>query len=381
MSIYLDNAATTALDPKVLETMMPYLQEHHGNSSSTHTLGRTTKGAVEQSRKKIAELLGVTPAEIVFTSGGTEADNLTLRGAVRKFAIQHAVTSKLEHHAVLHTLEDLAEEGKIELHFVQTLEDGSINLNHLEEFLSSHPNALISLMHGNNEIGNLLDLKAVGTLAEKYDAVFHSDTVQTMGHFPLNLRELGVHYAVASAHKFHGPKGVGFAFICKDHKVCAQQTGGSQERGLRGGTHNVAGIVGLTAALEIAIQEQDAHRQHILRLKQKLRKGISELVPGAIFHGASSDLDNSLYTVLNVGFPDAIASGMLLFQLDIQGVCASGGSACSSGAVSGSHVIQEVGQKGYVPVRFSFGKYNTEAEIEQVLKVVKGIVTKEGVSA
>lgn len=381
MSIYLDNAATTALDPDVLEAMMPYLCEQHGNPSSTHAQGRAAKGAVETARKKVADLLGVAPAEIVFTSGGTEADNFALRSAVLSYGIEHAITTRIEHHAVLHTLEALHESGQVQLHFLDTDPEGNPDLVQLEELLAEHPGALVSLMHGNNEIGNLNDLPQIGEIVARHDGYFHSDTVQTIGHFPLPLKTFGVHYAAASAHKFHGPKGVGFLFMDKDRKLKSYQTGGSQERGLRGGTHNVAGIVGLAAALEKAINEQEEHRQHILGLKLRLRDGLKQQFPDLHFHGLSADPDKSLYTVLNVGFPEQLASGMLLFQLDIQGVCASGGSACSSGSVSGSHVIRALGSKGRIPVRFSFGKYNTEAEIDRVLEVLQSIAKQEPVGS
>lgn len=378
MSIYLDNAATTALDPNVLEAMLPYLKGHYGNPSSTHALGRATKGAVETARKKIADLLDVTPAEIVFTSGGTEADNLALRGAVRTHGVQNLITTKLEHHAVLHTMEDIAAHQPVKLHFVETDKQGAIRTEHLHELLKAHPKALVSLMHGNNEIGNLNNLEEIGALVHEFDGLFHSDTVQTMGHFEIPLASLD--YAAASAHKFHGPKGVGFAFMSKNKKVKPQQTGGSQERGLRGGTHNVAGIVGLATALEKAIQEQETHKKLLLGLKKKLRDGLKSRFSDLQFHGLSAELDKSLYTVLNVGFPESIASGMLLFQLDIHGICASGGSACSSGSVSGSHVIQALGITGRVPVRFSFGKYNTEAEIDRVLEVMEQIAATQQTS-
>ncbi|MGF1533913.1 MAG: cysteine desulfurase family protein [Bernardetiaceae bacterium] len=367
MPIYLDNAATTSLDASVLDAMLPYLKQHYGNPSSTHAFGRAAKGAVETARKKVADLLGVTPAEIVFTSGGTEADNLALRGAIDRFGVRHVCTTRLEHHAVLHTLESLAAAGSIQLHFLETDEKGRFAMPDLEAFLAAHPQSLVSLMHGNNEIGNLIDLAEISACVQAHGGYFHSDTVQTTGHFDLQLREVGVHYTAASAHKFHGPKGVGFAFIEKNHKIPAQQTGGSQERGIRAGTHNVASIVGLAAALEKAIHSQETHRYHILQLKKSLHDGLRSRFKSITFNGLSDDMAQSLYTVLSVSFPRTSATEMLLFQLDIRGICASGGSACSSGSDQGSHVIRALGQQDIIPVRFSFSKCNGINEIETVL--------------
>jgi cysteine desulfurase len=368
MNVYLDNAATTPVDDAVLEAMLPYLKNVYGNPSSTHAAGREARSAIEQSRKKVADLLGVTPAEICFTSGGTEADNTAVNCTVEAFGVKHAITSPLEHHAVLHPLEHLEKQGRIKLHRLETDKTGSVNLQQLEELLAQHPGSLVSLMHGNNEIGNLNNLLQIGELCAAHEAYFHSDTVQTMGHYALNLKETPVHYAVASAHKFHGPKGTGFLYVRKNTALPPLLHGGSQERERRGGTENVAGIVGLAKAFELAYTDQHAHQQRILNLKKRMITGLQERIEGVEFNGNSMDLENSLYTVLNVSFPPGDNNGMLLFSLDLANVAASGGSACSSGAQQGSHVLNAIGhnpERG--AVRFSFSRFNTEEEVDYVV--------------
>jgi cysteine desulfurase len=365
MRVYLDNAATTPLDPEVFETMKPFLMEDYGNPSSTHAHGRKVRAAIESSRKKIAELLNCTPGEIIFTSGGTEADNTLIISGIHSYNLKHAISSPIEHHAVTHTLEIMAEEGKVELHHVQLDEKGHADLNHLEELLKKHPAALISLLHANNEIGNLLDLRSVGELAKTHNAFFHSDTVQTMGHYRHNMQELYVCGLTAGAHKFHGPKGVGFMYIRKDKKIGQFIHGGAQERNMRGGTENVYGIVGMAKALEIAYREMSAHEKHVRTLKARMIEKLRESIPGILFNGDSANQDRSLYTVLNVSLPDSEENDMLLFNLDLQGISASGGSACSSGASTGSHVLGALyPQSRRGAVRFSFSKYNTAEEVD-----------------
>jgi cysteine desulfurase len=365
MRIYLDNAATTPLDPEVFEAMKPFMLEDFGNPSSTHTHGRKVRAAIESGRKKIAELLNCTPGEIIFTSGGTEADNAIIMSGISTYGLTHAISTPIEHHAVTHTLETAAKKGLVDLHYVQLDSNGHVDLSHLEELLKKYPKALISLMHANNEIGNLLDIKRVGELAEEHGAFFHSDTVQTMGHYTHNMKELRVCGMTAAAHKFHGPKGVGFMYIRKDRKIEQFIHGGAQERNMRGGTENVYGIIGIAKALEIAYRDMAEHEQHVKKLKARMIDKLKATIPGVTFHGDSANLEKSLYTVLNVSLPEAEENDMLLFNLDLQGVSASGGSACSSGATTGSHVLGALypnSKRG--AVRFSFSKYNTQSDID-----------------
>ncbi len=368
MSIYLDNAATTPLDPEVFEAMKPFLTEDFGNPSSTHSHGRKVRAAIESSRKKVAELLNCTPGEIIFTSGGTEADNALILGSIQRYGISDAITSTIEHHAVMHTLETMASGGKISIHHVDLDEKGHVDFRHLEDLLKRYPNALISLMQANNEIGNLLDMKRAGELARQYQAYFHSDTVQAIGHYRHDMKDLYVCGMTAAAHKFHGPKGSGFMYIRKDHKISQLIHGGSQERDMRGGTENVYGIIGLAKALEIAYRDMDAHTRHIRGLKSRMIAKLRELIPGVSFNGDSENPDRSLYTVLNVSLPESDENDMILFNLDLQGISASGGSACSSGASTGSHVLNALypeSRRG--AIRFSFSKYNTTEEIDQAV--------------
>src|SRR6186713_494996 len=363
--IYLDNAATTPLDPEVFDAMKPFMLEDFGNPSSTHAHGRKVRAAIESARKKIGELLHCTPGEIIFTSGGTEADNTILTGAIMSYGIQNIITSPIEHHAVEETLNNLSKKKHIHLDMVKLDKQGNIDLEHLDFLLHKHPMALVSLMHANNEIGNLLDIEAVGELCQQHKAYFHSDTVQTVGHYVHDLRKIKVHGMVAAAHKFHGPKGAGFMFIRKDKKIQSFVHGGAQERNMRGGTENVYGIIGLAKALEIAYRDMAEHTRKIESLKRRMIEKLRANIPGVDFHGASADLDRSLYTVLNVCLPESEENDMVLFNLDLQGISASGGSACSSGASTGSHVLGAMypGSKRGA-VRFSFSKFNTAEEVD-----------------
>lgn len=370
MKVYLDNAATTRLDEKVLKTMMPYMLEEFGNPSSIHFYGRKTRSAIEAARKTVARLLNVTPAEIFFTSGGTEADNTAICQCIDTFGITHVISSEIEHHAVEHTIKVLEKKGKIKASWVKIDDKGNVDLVHLEELLKNNPRSLVSLMHANNEIGTLLPLKEVGELCEKYNAIFHSDTVQTMGHYPMDLKALKVHFVTCAAHKFHGPKGVGFLYINHDHKINPFIHGGAQERNMRGGTENVAGIIGLAKALELCYQDMEAHQKHIQGLKDYMREELGKNVPGVEINGEISP-DKALYTVLNVRFPAHPDAEMVLFNLDIMGIAASGGSACSSGSNQGSHVLRGLGIDMSRPsVRFSFSKYTTKEEIDFAVKKV-----------
>jgi cysteine desulfurase len=381
MKVYLDNAATTRLDPEVLEVMIPVMAEQYGNPSSIHSNGRAARSLIERARKSIAGILNAAPAEIFFTSGGTEADNTAICSSIVTLGLKHAITSRIEHHAVLHTLEYLAKQGQLELSYVNLNEEGVVDLQHLEMLLQSKPRSLVSLMHGNNEIGNLLDIELAGDLCQKYNAVFHTDTVQTMAHYRHDLQKLKANFIVGAAHKFHGPKGVGFLYVRPGIKIHPFIHGGAQERNMRGGTENVYGIVGLAKGLEIAYRDMDEHRNHIEALKSRMIKSLSERIEGICFNGQSGQLDKSLYTVLNVSLPPSDISDMLLFNLDIAGISVSGGSACSSGTDIGSHVLNELKiDSERANVRFSFGKYNTFEEVDFAVNTLAELYRKESVT-
>jgi cysteine desulfurase len=366
MQVYLDNAASTPLDEEVFEAMLPFFKGQFGNPSSIHAHGRETRAAIEKARKTISNLLNASPSEIFFTSGGTEADNTAIQSSIKTLGIKHAITSHIEHHAVLHCLEGLEKASLVELHFVQTDAQGNVDTDDLERLVKLYPNSFVSLMHANNELGNLYDLDKISNLCRERKSVFHSDTVQTMGHFVHDLQKTDIDFIVGSAHKFHGPKGTGFLYVNGNNKISPLIYGGAQERNMRGGTENVTGIVGMAKALEIAYRDMDIHKRHILGLKnrmvEKLKVGIDDLQ----FNGGCLD-EHSLYTVLNVSFPESDDNEMLLFNLDINKISVSGGSACSSGTDIGSHVLNHLKvnpRRGHV--RFSFSKYNTEEEIDYV---------------
>lgn len=371
MRVYFDNAATTPLDAEVLKQMYAVMENTYGNPSSIHGHGREARTLIEKSRKTIAGLLHTSPAEIFFTSGGTEADNTAIRCGIIDNQIKHAITSRLEHHAVIHTLEAMQKNGVIKLSFVDTDNKGNIDLQQLETLLKENERSFVSLMHANNEIGTLTDIARVGDICEQYNALFHCDTVQTMGHYAHDLSKLKLHFMVCAAHKLHGPKGVGFLHVNHKIKIKPMIYGGSQERNMRGGTENLYGIVGLAKALEIAYTEMGQHQDHIQGLKTYMINQLTEKVPGINFNG-ETDADKSLYTVLNVSFPEMDMADMLLFNLDIAGISASGGSACSSGTDIGSHVLGAIGANPSRPsVRFSFSKYNTKAEIDYTIAKVR----------
>jgi cysteine desulfurase len=371
MRVYLDNAATTPLDQEVLKQMYAVMESTYGNPSSIHGHGREARTLIERSRKTVAGLLHTSPAEIFFTSGGTEADNTAIRCGIADNNIKHAITSRLEHHAVIHTLEAMQKNGLIKLSFVDTDSKGNIDYEQLERLLQANERSFVSLMHANNEIGTLTDIERVGNICEQYNAIFHCDTVQTMGHFPHDLSKLKVHFLVCAAHKLHGPKGVGFLHVNHKIKIKPMIYGGAQERNMRGGTENLYGIVGLAKALEIAYAEMEQHRQHIQGLKTYMMEQLTGKVPGVCFNG-ETDPGKSLYTVLNVSFPEMEMADMLLFNLDIAGISASGGSACSSGSDIGSHVLTAIGANPARPaVRFSFSKYNTKEEVDYTVGKVR----------
>ena len=368
MNVYFDNAATTPLDNFVLEKMLPYMGNNFGNPSSIHQKGRKVKSAIEKSRSKVADILNCDPGEIFFTSGGTEADNTFLINTFLEKNIDTFITTKIEHHAVLHCAEYLKQIKNINIEYLKIDAKGSFDMSDLENKLKKYPNSLVSLMHGNNEIGNILDINVVADLCNDMSVIFHSDTVQTVGHYNFDLVKLGAHGIVGSAHKFHGPKGIGFLYLNKSQKISPFIHGGSQERNMRGGTENVYGIVGLAEALELANSNLENHKKYILELKQRMINGLKSKIQNIKFNGESANLNNSLYTVLNVAIPDIEDQQMFLFNLDINNISASAGSACTSGSDAGSHVLQEIKHhKKHVSVRFSFSKNNTIDEVDYVV--------------
>jgi cysteine desulfurase len=372
--IYLDNAATTSLDSEVLLAMMPYLTTNFGNPSSIYSYGRESRMGIERARKSVANILGAHPSEIFFTSGGTESSNTAITAAVRDLGCKHIISAVIEHHATTHTVEFLHNNKEATLSFVNILPNGHIDLVHLEFLLQeSNEKCLVSLMHANNEIGNMIDLHVVGELCHKYGAIFHSDTVQTVGHFPFDLKNTPVHFITGSGHKFHGPKGIGLLYINQSIKIKPFINGGSQERNMRAGTENLYGIVGFAKALELATANFETEHNYILSLKKYMIDRISTNIPGSSFNGDT--LGNSLYAVLSVNLPKSEKSEMILFNLDINHICASGGSACTSGADQGSHVIRAINKNpNQVTVRFSFSKHNTKEEIDTVVEKLKGLI-------
>jgi cysteine desulfurase len=365
--IYFDNAATTPLAPEVLEAMMPYLTEKFGNPSSIYSYGRETRLAIEQARKSVAKNLGAKPAEIFFTSGGTESSNTVLNAAITDLGCKHIISSPIEHHATLHTVTHLAKLHNLKLSFVQILPNGHIDMDHLASLLAATTEkTIVTIMHANNEIGTMIDIAAVGQLCKQYGAYFHSDTVQTVGHFPFELSQLPVDFITGAGHKFHGPKGVGILYINENVKISPLVHGGSQERNMRAGTENLYGIVGFAKALELATEKHEEERAYIQSLKQHLHDQLIAKIPSVSFNG--DPFGRSLYNLLSVNFPKNEKTEMILFNLDMHHVCASGGSACSSGAQQGSHVINALNKGSeIVTVRFSFSKQNTKAEIDQVV--------------
>lgn len=374
--IYLDNAATTALSPEVLEAMLPYMQEQFGNPSSTYSYGRTTRSAIERARRSVAQILGVKATSIYFTSGGTESNNTAIASAVRDLGCTHIITSPIEHHAVLHTVEHYSKAKGILYSFVRLTADGEVDYKDLENQLAEQAKdgkkCLVSLMHANNETGALLNIERVGDLCRTHGAIFHSDCVQSIGHYPIDLAECGVHFASAAGHKFHGPKGTGILYVAENVYAAPLIYGGGQERNMRAGTENVYGIVGFAKALELAMAHYGPERAHITALKEQLKRQLLETIPGVSFHSP----ENSLYTVLSVCFPDNGQNDMVIMQFDMSGVCVSGGSACSSGEDAASHVMKALGRTACATVRFSFSKYNTSDDIEGAVEAAKVIFHK-----
>ena len=374
MSIYLDNAATTQIDAEVIEAVCRVMTDIYGNPSSVHGFGRKARAEIEKARRVVASHLKASPSEIFFTSGGTEADNMAILCSVRDLGVTRIITSKIEHHAVLHT----AETSGVSVDYVNLTDNGHIDMEHLESLLRVEEKTLVSLMHANNEIGNLIDLKLVSALCRHFGAYFHSDTVQTMCHYGFDLTELDIDFLTASAHKFHGPKGIGFLYINSKVRIKPLIHGGSQERNMRGGTENIYGIVGLAKAMDVAYGHLKEHHDHIQGLKTHMLAKLREVVVDVRFNGDAEG--DSLYTVLNVCFPDTAISEMLLFNLDIMGISASGGSACSSGSNVGSHVLAQLKRDGRRPaIRFSFSKYNTKSDIDQTVLKLKELFDRQKV--
>ena len=373
--VYFDNAATTALDKEVLEAMMPYLNDHFGNPSSIYSYGRETRLAIENSRKSVAKILGVKPANIFFTSGGTESNNTAIAASIRDLGCNHIITSAIEHHAVLHTVEHYSDNKNVSHSFVRLNENGEVDHSDLARQLfdlkAAGKKCLVSLMHANNEIGVLLDIKAVGEICAEHEAIFHSDCVQTVGHYPLNLSAIKVHFISGAGHKFHGPKGVGILYVSDEVRIRPFIFGGGQERNMRAGTENVYGIVGFAKALEIAMRDHDKDRAHINQLNDYMKQSLMKTIEGVSFNCTA----NALYTVLSVCFPKSEKSEFLLMNLDINNICASGGSACSSGADAGSHVMKALQKTDdLVTIRFSFSKYNSIEEVDRVVEKLKELL-------
>jgi cysteine desulfurase len=370
MQVYLDNAATTPIAPEVIDSMLSVLKEDYGNPSSSHGFGRKAKALLENARRTIAKTIECSPSEIIFTAGGTEADNMALRCAVEQLDVKHIITSQIEHHAVLHTVEYLQKHFDLNVSYVATDSKGNIDLKHLAELLQTDKKTLVSLMHANNEIGTYLPIHEVSRLCRQNNALFHSDTVQSIGHIPLNLSELDIDFITCSAHKLHGPKGVGFLYANKQNRIQAFIQGGSQERGLRSGTENTAGIVGMAKALELMTLDLDVKINAVWELKKQMLESLQVGIPGVMFNGETS-LEKSLYTVLNCSFPSSKNDGMLLFSLDLKGIACSGGSACTSGANTGSHVLRGINSDSTrQSIRFSFSHYTTKEEIEFTVNVL-----------
>jgi cysteine desulfurase len=371
MPVYLDNAATTPLDTEVLEVMLPYLTSQFGNPSTQYSYGRETRSAIEESRKTIAQLLHCTPGEIVFTSGGTEANNTALKGAVEDLGVQRIITSEIEHHCVMHTAEYLNAKHGVELVVLPVDEYGKISLQDLEtQLAASDLKTLVTIMHANNEIGVLQDIKAIGQLCRQFNALFHTDTVQTFAHYILDTTEIPVDYLSAAAHKFHGPKGVGFLYMRKTARVGSFIHGGGQERNQRAGTENVAGIVGMAFAAQKAYKNLEEDIALIRSLKEYAIESLSNHISGIEFNGPIDE--SALYTVLNISLPPHPLGSLLLFQLDMDGICVSGGSACSSGASTGSHVIAALKKDPErISIRVSFSRNSTHEEINALIASLK----------
>jgi len=372
--VFLDNAATTALHPDVIGTMVEAMSDCYGNPSSIHAEGRTARAALEQARKTVARYIGASIGEVFFTSGGTESNNMALKCAVRDLGVVRIISSPIEHHCVLHSLEAIERSGKARIDFVEIDAKGHVVVGHLEGLLQQDAGkTLVSLMHSNNEIGSMIDLEEIAALCQRYNALFHTDTVQTMGYFPINVSQTHIGFLSGSAHKFHGPKGIGFIYINKENIVRPFVDGGSQERNMRGGTENFYGIIGLAKALQIACDNMDANHRQIEEVRNYFAEQLQRHLEDVQFNG--SPFERGHYKVLSVSFPASPKSDLLLLNLDIEGISASGGSACSSGADAGSHVIAALGgDPTRTTVRFSFSDLNTREEVDFVIEKLRKLL-------
>ncbi len=376
MQVYLDNAATTPLDSEVISEMNEFMKAHYGNPSSTHSKGREAKVQLEKARKKIASIIGSLDKELIFTSGGTEANNAILKTLSLNKVVKRIISSPIEHHSVLDTLNWVKSNTAIDVIFLNVDTSGNLNLVQLEELLSNEKPTLVTLMHANNEIGNILDLELVGSLCTKYKALFHSDMVQTLGHLPLNLSSLAIDFATGSAHKIYGPKGAGFIYVnSKNAKLMPFMHGGAQERSIRGGTENISGIIGMAKAYELAAKNIVKDKEHFIALKKRMIDGLQKNIPMLVFNGNSDSLSISLTKILNIKLP-GLKNETLMFNLDLEGLYVSEGSACSSGASKGSHVINilQQGEGETNNVRISFSKFNTKEDIDYAIGVLSKMV-------
>mgnify|MGYP001480557349 FL=1 len=381
MNVYFDNAATTPLRKEVIKTISRVMEECFGNPSSTHSFGRTAKTYIETARKGIASLLNALPQEIIFTSGGTESDNMILSCAVKDLNVKTIISSPIEHHAVIHALDALKKNQKINVRYLKLDAQGNIDLNDLEESLKiDNSKKLVSLMHVNNEIGNILNLHEVGNLCHNNNALFHTDAVQSVGHYLFDLKNLPVDFLSSASHKYHGPKGIGFSFVRKNSGLEPFIYGGAQERGLRAGTESVHNIVGMHEALDISHKKLEVEKKQILFLKNHFKKGLIEIFPNVHFNGNSSENNLSTYTLLNVALPiDEKKASLLDFHLDLKGIACSKGSACQSGSSQGSHVLNHIQNqkiKKMSSLRFSFSSFNNIDEVDYVLETLKEFVTQ-----
>lgn len=371
--VYLDNASTTAMRPEVVQEMVKIMSEDFGNPSSTHSFGRNSKTILELSRKSIAKHLNCSAQEIVFISGGTEGDNWILRSAVEDLKVERIITSKIEHHAVLYTVLALQSDYSIQVDYVDVNPDGSIDLTHLSNLLSDEKKTIVSLMHVNNETGTISDIERIGLICKQYNALFHSDTVQSVGKTEIDLQKIAVDFILASAHKFHGPKGIGFAFIRKNSGLQPLIFGGEQEKGLRAGTEAVHQIAGMTKALSLSYENLDQERKYISDLKKYLIEQLEIHFPGFRINGTKEDF----YNIINIILPfSSDKTSMLLFSLDMKGIAVSRGSACQSGSIKPSHVLKEMLSEADLKLpnlRISFSHYNTKEDIDWLIESLKEI--------
>ena len=377
--VYLDNAATTKVRDEVVDLIAEVIKNEYGNPSSTHSYGRSSKSIIETSRKEIANLLNVSPSEIIFTSGGTEGDNMILRNCVKNLNVKHIVSSKIEHHAVTHTIDYLLTCNDIKISYVKIHSNGNIDYDDLESILEcSSEKTLVSLMHINNELGNISNIKLISDLCKKHNALFHSDTVQSIGHYDIDFNKLKLDFFVASAHKFHGPKGVGFAFVRKNTRLGSFITGGMQEKGFRAGTESVHNIYGMSEALKISLKNLVNEKKYVTDIKNYFITNISNEIKGVKFNGTSGEVDKSTYTLVNVLLPiDKKTGGLLMFKLDMKGIACSKGSACQSGSDNGSHVLNEIQNKQdneNISLRFSFSVFNTKKDIDYTILELKKLI-------